>query len=743
MPTMKYDYDPYTGALITTTEEGTVITYGSGGKQVSSKTASQVALESQIKSAGGTVTHNVEQQIAIGLQGQVRSALKGEIPETFKVATPEGLFNASSGITPEHLRGASGSRLQRGYENIDGVETPIKRTFTSSKGEKINAVPLKKVGNEWVWHTNYGNIRATPGRLQTEIERKMMVQQFTDQGKQIMAKKVYVKKESRTLPARAEFLLEHPFKPISYLIGSTILHGKPFAPEGLRKYEAEREAWIEDVIDTEDKTGLIFAGATEPVLTVLGAKFIPGVTSFLSRSAVGTGIGLGIGGGLTAIGTFETIKGINTLEESQVGRGFLLATLGAGITKGIWDAGVVPELEAFAPKRKIPTESFTEIDVKSKEYLDDQLITKGKGKAKIISKLKDSQIESEAEFLFRSKVPEKDFTWTEEVGGVKRTLVEDSFFGAKKVTELTSAQKFVGMDATMPLPEAGEDFFLSAGGSQTEGGKMVEGARVSRKMAQFDDITVFFGKGETATTTDTSLAIITDPFLSDPGVGSGAGSGADIGIKFEPLTKTGTSVKASHKAFVESFLEPKVDQNIVATIPGAVTKSKQETVSDLEVTFLTEIKTGTKGKQDTFLQLAPIVDVVGEGKQKQDDFLGSASIQAFDTLSTLDQDQDTFLDLDTGFTGSPGLTPDADPFIEPEKGVPFGIMWPDWNLEDDSFITPKKGSGKRKFASTPSFIAMEWDIRGKMPKFLSGIEVRPLPKGKKRRKIDPYLEVVF
>ena len=743
MPVMKYDYDPYTGALVTTTEEGIVVTYKKG-KQISSKTPSQVALEQQIISAGGTVTKTTEQQIALGLQEQVRSALKGETPGTFKVSTPEGSFRASSGITPEHLRGATGSQLKPGYKTVDGKEVPVNKKFTSSKGETINAVPIRKVGNEWIWHTSYGNVRATPERLQTELERKMMVSRITAEGQEIMAKKSYIRKESRTLTQRAEFLLEHPFKPSGYLIGSTILHGKPFALEGLRKYEKEREQWLETVIDTEDKTGLAFVGMVEPVSAVLGAKFIPGVTSFLSRSAVGTGIGLGVGAGLTTIGTIETVKGIGALEESQVGSGFLLATLGAGITKGIWEAGVVPELEVFAPKRKIPTESFTEIDVKSKKYLEatDETITGGKGKTKIISDIEAGRkIETEAEFFFDSRVPEKDFTWTEEVGGVKRTLIEDTFFGAKRVTELAPVKKFIGMDATVPFPEAGEDFFLSGSGAKIEGGEMVEGARVSRKMFQKDDVTVFFGKGESDVSVDTSLAIVTDPFLSDPGVGSG--SGTDLQLSFKPLTKVDTSLRASHKGFVESFLEPKVDQNIAPIIPGTGTKTKQETISDLEVSFLTEAKTGTEAKQEQFLQLSPIIEVVGDQRTDQDTFLGSASIQAFDTLSTLDQDQDSFLKLDTGARGTPGLFPEADPFITPEKGIPFGILWPDWELKEDSFLKPEKGSGKRKFASAPSFLAMEWDVRGKMPKFITGIGVRPLPKGKKRRKVDPFLEVVF
>ena len=745
MPTMKYDYDPYTGALITTTEEGVVITYGSGGKQISSKTASQVALESQIKSAGGTVNYNTEQQISSGLQSQVKTALKGEIPGTFKVETPEGTFNASSGITPEHLRGSAGSKLSLGYENIGGVETPIKRLFTSSKGETINAVPLKKVGNEWIWNTNYGNITATPERLQTEIERKMMVDRITEQGGQIMAKKIYVKQQSRTIPARAEFLLENPFKPTGYLIGSAILHGKGFASEGIRKYEREREDWLENILDTEDRTGLAFSGMINPVALVLGAKIIPGASSFLSKSSVGTGIGLGTGLGLTAIGTFETMEGIRLKDESKAGGGFLLASFGAGITKGMWEGGVVPEIKKFAPVKKIPTDSYTEIDIKSKDFLEDELITKGKGKSQMTSKLSDAEIKSEAEFIFRSKELEKDFTWTEEVGGVKRTLVEDSFFGAKKITELTKAQKFLGSDATVPFSEAGKDFFLSTSESRIEGGEMVEGARVSRKMLDEDGITVFFGKGATARTTDTSISVITDPFLSD--VGSGGGTGTDIGLTFKPLTKFGTSLKASHEAFVESFLDTKIDSQINPILPGAKSKSKsksdQDVMLNLEAISITESKSKTKTSQDQFLKLTPMIDTIGDAKIDRDNFLGSSSIQAFDTLSTLDRDQSSFLKTDIGIGKTPGITTGIDPFLEePGIGSPGGILWPSWNLKDDFLISTKKGTGKRSFASTPSFIALEFGITGKMPKFLTGIEVRPLPKGTKIKK-DKWLEIDF
>ncbi|GAG29183.1 unnamed protein product, partial [marine sediment metagenome] len=43
----------------------------------------------------------------------------------------------------------------------------------------------------------------------------------------------------------------------------------------------------------------------------------------------------------------------------------------------------------------------------------------------------------------------------------------------------------------------------------------------------------------------------------------------------------------------------------------------------------------------------------------------------------------------------------------------------------------KRKGAIRSFRYTPSFVALSFGIRGKKPKFITGLEVRPLPKKKK------------
>ena len=737
---MTYSYDPYTGTLVTTDpESGVVITYV-GGKQVSSKTASQVALESQIKSAGATVTKEAEQQIIMGLQEQIKTALKGEEPGTFDVTTPEGTFKATSGITPEHLRGATGSVLGAGYKTVNGREVPVDRTFTTSSGKSFTASAKKQIGNEWIWQTPYGEVRATPGRLQTEIERLLTVQQLTAKGKEIMQKRVRVMKESRTLPARLEFLLEHPFEPTEYMIGSTILHGSPFAFEGLKKYEREREVWMEEILATKDRTGLAVSGMIEPVGLVLGAKFLPGITKGLGKSAIGTGIGIGVGTGLATIKSIETWRGLETGDELKVGSGVLGILLGAGITKAVWEAGVVPELEPFAPKRRLKTYSYTEAEIKSKEFIEDQLTAKGIGKGKIITPMEDMKIETEADFIFKSTVPEEDITFTTEVGGVRKKIIEDSFFGAKKVTEF-APEKFIGIDVTIPAEELGVDFFISGSGTQIEGKEMVEGARLSKKIFQFEDVTGFLGKGVTDKTIDTGIGIVRDPFIGDVGVGGGR---TDLITEFKPtILKPSSLLRAEHERFITS-IDKSAESVISPILPSAKTKAKSEIDIKLDTIGITEIE--AKTDQKLKMQMIPSISLTGDldigGREKEDLRNILVNLQGLGSFEDVAQDQDQLLKLDQATISVPGLVPTATPFIEETgTGIP-GILWPDWKLKDDTFLATPSKKVKRGYAYTPSLLAIEWGITGKMPGIITGFGVRPLPIGKRRKGKNPF-ELVF
>jgi hypothetical protein len=170
--------------MIVSSPEGIVLTYV-GGQLVSSKTPSQVQLESQIAgteipvtattTTHPTITPEVSEQIAEGLQTQSKQALAGEQPTPFKITTPEAIFQASSGITPNYLAGATGSIIPSGYYQTEtGQIVPSSQTFKTSTGQEFTAIPVgSSAKGGFLWETPFGQVRAEPENLLRQIELKL------------------------------------------------------------------------------------------------------------------------------------------------------------------------------------------------------------------------------------------------------------------------------------------------------------------------------------------------------------------------------------------------------------------------------------------------------------------------------------------------------------------------------------------------------------------------------------------
>lgn len=136
--TQQFFYDPYSSTLITAEPGGSVLVQVKG-KTISSKTPAQVQIEKQIVETKvpvtdttytrPTLTKEVEEQIAVGLQQQTKEAMEGKQPTPFIVTTPEAKFSVTASM-PE-------SATQH-YIEKEGIKIPI------SKGvaEKIKAEGL-------------------------------------------------------------------------------------------------------------------------------------------------------------------------------------------------------------------------------------------------------------------------------------------------------------------------------------------------------------------------------------------------------------------------------------------------------------------------------------------------------------------------------------------------------------------------------------------------------------------------
>lgn len=204
------------GQLVTASPEGIVSTYQGG--LVSSKTPTQVTIENQLVSSNISLTPQVQEQIALGLQGQTSQALAGVMPSPFSVNTPSGATTISTNLTPQMMAGATGSTMlaqpvtfnmnltpeesqavgligKQGawYEkNLTPSEAFTLAGLSSSTGitrgigghaeraglpivSSFTATPVSTSAGGLLWSTPFGNITSTPQNLGTAVEKQMSI----------------------------------------------------------------------------------------------------------------------------------------------------------------------------------------------------------------------------------------------------------------------------------------------------------------------------------------------------------------------------------------------------------------------------------------------------------------------------------------------------------------------------------------------------------------------------------------
>jgi hypothetical protein len=769
-----YYYDPYSGTLITASPTGGVLVQVQG-QTVSSKTSAQVELEKQIQGAGGTVTHDVSEQLAIGLQEQTRTALAGKQPDPFEIVTSEFKAKVTGGITPQAMAGASGSVIPKGYTMTEsGQIVPVSQKFKTSTGQEFIAEPVGtsdrpkqwsygELQEQLIWKTPYGEIISTPGFLEKNIERQLDANIIFEQASQQMMEREMISKESRTLPARLEFALEHPTKGLEYMIGSEILYGNPLDVRGVEKYEQEREAWMENILRTpvKDRWMLELGGMFEPVTMVAGGKIlsaasgladIPLVSKVLDMpyaKQILTGAGLGITTGLTVIGTVESVEGYRAGEPGELGRGVLLAGAGALGTKFVWETGVEPELKELIIVRQT-TKGFSVSKIEMRT--DDEFM--GTGKAIYDTKVSGDEVASKTDFLFKGKKVDDKFTVEIGYGEMESKAIEEDLFMRQKLVDLPK-QTFVTEDISMSLPN--DRFTLSGWQTATKSveqtmfNEKVVGLSISEKMFEDEFKTVFRTAGKTRVQDIFSIDAVIDETKLPTDFFSGSETSFELIESGTPgsldITKAvQRDIMGMHTKAVLEFVDKAAEPDLQIPFVGSLTKIDTGTKEDVLNVSLpkTDVMQVQMEKEKEFLAPLTGMEITGvfeKLKEEQDIFnvsltgVGTAQSQRQSELELTETLQLT--DLTTGFGFAP---PYADIEIEPNIPIIPGGGW-DFGFAEEPF-RKGKGGGGRGFLDAPSWIALELNIHGKMPGNLTGLEIRPLTK-KGRSNRDDELEIDF
>lgn len=728
--------------MIVASPEGIVLTYVHG-ELVSSKTPSQVQLESQISEStiqvtANTTTHptitpEVSEQIVLGLQQQTKQALTGEQPTPFSVITPEAIFQASSGITPNMMAGATGSIIPKGFEMEGGQIVPTSQTFKTSTGETFTATPTGSSAlGGFIWETPYGEVRAAPNQLQKEIGRTLSIQAMTPTLLADFEKNKLITERASRLETGMAYGLYHPFETARGLLSYAFpLFGETREEIQLELWKQRRD-WTAGMLEAGPVSGIGFesaklggelflATAGGPILGAVGSK----VPSILQP--VLTGAGLGLTTGLTAIGTIEAEKGIEEKSTQRFFGGTLLAGMGAMGTKAVWEAGVVPELEkAFPSKTLTIGKSVSNIEFKQEDLVG------GEGAGIYDTKVRGKDVISKADFEFIGKNVDNKITFSIEGGKMESKLIEPGFLGlGKKVTDLDDVMFGTGA-ITTPAPR--EDFFVSMFKSVTP--KTDEmGIGISEKIFEGPSETIFRTFAETESGRLLSIDKIIDmtkPLGTFESGGMGTIFEFDKGNIIKAVQK---DVLGMHGSLIENILIPSSESSLIPTIfPFVESGTKIETETKEDIFSIPRVKLEQITEEKSLEAITPSITLIGVGSLLENlekerlsivpaEALAISSAQAERQLepTMLKEITVTVTDVITPIT----LVPIAS--IIPANIPFFGL--PDINL---GFEEPRRRRGKsygRSFFYTPSFIALELNIRGVMPKFLTGFEIRPLLKG--------------
>lgn len=772
--------------MIVSTPEGGVLTYV-GGQLVSSKTASQVALESQIASSvitrpgqgvqyGIEITPEISEQIAIGLQQQTKEALLGQTPGSFIVETPEAKFSATSGITPNALAGATGSVIPKGYmQGPLGNIVPRSQKFKTSTGQEFIAEPIGtsdrpkqwsygELQEQLIWKTPYGEIISTPGFLEKNIERTLSIQALTPMLQAGLEEESLINERASRLETGMAYGLYHPFETAKGLLSYAFpLFGETREEIQLELWK-QRKDWTAQMMGLGPVTGiglesaklggeLFLATAGGPILRAVGSK-VPDILQ-----PVLTGAGLGLTTGLTAIGTIEAEKGIEEKSTQRFWGGTLLAGMGAVGTKAVWETGVVPELEKAFPSKTLSIgKSISNIEFKQEDLVG------GEGTGLYDTKLRGKEILSKADFKFLGKSIDDEVSVSIEGGKMESKLVEPRFLGfGKKVTDLDDVM--FGTEAiTKQAPN--ENFFISMFESVTPKTNEM-GLGISEKIFEGPSETVFRTFAETKTGRILSVDKIRD-ITGLPGAEwsqsgdllTGTSLDFDKGSIAKAVQK---DILGMHESLVKGISAPSEPSLIPTIFPSGPLESKSKTKED--VFSIPNIKieslekelniSGITGASSQILELEPITsgkELTGlwEGPRTERLFPDittdiTSSLQLTTQITTpIETPLETPISLPKTSMLTPGpITPIITPFIEP---FPMGFVSPemDFGFSEEPF-RKGKGGGGRGFLDAPSWVALELNIHGKMPGNLTGLEIRPITGKKSRRKgsDDDFLKVEF
>lgn len=343
MVTQSYYWDS-SGNLVVVSSEGGQVTYGPANQLISSKTASQVSIEDQLRNANINVDSNISNQIALGLQQQTREALSGEKPKSFEV----GGATVSTSLTPSMLAGASGSVIPGGYmKDEQGRIVPSPQTFKDSSGREFTVTPTgSSTAGGFIWSTPYGDVRSTPETLKKNIERTAEVKGLTSQIRQQeelrREETLYIKNLSENPLNRIYYSISHYTQGPSAVLGGLALAvtGQKPIEKSLKEVSTNYEDWITYQVRGGSKTLLAGQDILNMALPIALAGIWPSgtgsVASWGLKKSIMAGLTEGLGLGLTSIGTLESIKGYQEKSAIRLGEGLITGILGGYTVKSGW-----------------------------------------------------------------------------------------------------------------------------------------------------------------------------------------------------------------------------------------------------------------------------------------------------------------------------------------------------------------------------------------------------------------------
>lgn len=729
--------------VVATSPEGIVVT------NIRSYTPAQWEIKQNIIKAGGTMTPQAEEQLALGLQSQVRQAEVGITPEPFTVKVPEGVITASSGITPEYISYRKSIELQQ-TPIITQPEKMIPDIAGSLRARVEAAAQRLDVVPRTVEEMNI-------------LERERTIISFVAQ--QPQTKLLY---EAETLG-----ILQAPFKGLVYGAASLI---NPAWISKIKEYEWQKQvAWTEEYFQAY-KSGklleksIVTAGLTgaELALIAVTPSFLKGVGNI---PTIGKYITTGIGATMVGAGTVIGIEGykkavigdVKGLEEISFGG--MLGVGGAIITRAGWK-------QMFPIEPKIKIEEVGNVEATQRYYSEEKetvglarqktLISAGKQKftaesiadysaieqegagqiATGVKELKTGKIISEKDlFAFREKdiqLEGEDLTYLQTVygkaegvkinlatmlseeerslsrTGIKMALGEDTKLKGietltTKTTELTTPKEIItetvsvekGKNILGAVSAKIRTFIESPNDKDIEIFKPSVGSKM--KIDVKPDVSIVgtglkIG-GETAKSIVKELIIPEKPSFAFSGIGA---IGAIKSMEKEiPYTESGKIQNVNIKTKLETI------QPIISVSMQKISQiEKTDTKQKITPTLIVDIKTGIDEEQLKSFGLTR-TPITSQGQKR-----GQMTLQQ--------EELKTMTDI---------IVPNIPGINIPVGGIPVNIVpFPDIGFYDDRKFNAKMNKINLKTKYKPSLQSIGEGIfkRGKPPKIVSGIENRPI-----------------